>query len=53
MSFCHLWVKSRGVNEALAKMEASGESAEIFDRWLGKDTIFKMQREFKTQPITQ
>lgn len=41
------------VNEALAKMEASGESAEIFERWLGKDTIFQMEREFKTQPITQ
>jgi polar amino acid transport system substrate-binding protein len=43
----------KAVNDALAKMEASGESAEIFDRWLGPNTIFQMAREFKTQPITQ
>lgn len=43
----------KAVNDALAKMEASGESAQIFQRWLGKDTIFQMEREFKTQPITQ
>ncbi len=41
------------VNDALAKMESSGESAQIFERWLGKDTLFKMEREFKTQPIKQ
>ena len=43
----------QAVNDALAKMESSGESAEIFERWLGKETAFEMDREFKTQPITQ
>jgi polar amino acid transport system substrate-binding protein len=39
------------VNNALQSMEKSGEARQIFDRWLGQTTIFKMNREFTIQPI--
>jgi polar amino acid transport system substrate-binding protein len=39
------------VNNALQSMEKSGEAKQIFDRWLGQTTIFKMNREFTIQPI--
>lgn len=39
------------VNDALQKMEASGEAQQIFDKWLGADTTYKMTRSFKIAPI--
>jgi polar amino acid transport system substrate-binding protein len=39
------------VNQSLAKIEKSGEGQQIFDKWLGKDTIYKMQRSFEIEPI--
>ncbi|WP_019579785.1 ABC transporter substrate-binding protein [Pseudomonas mandelii] len=39
------------VNTALASMETSGEAQAIFDKWLGKDSEYHMQRTFKVEPI--
>jgi polar amino acid transport system substrate-binding protein len=39
------------VNGVLQKMEASGDAAKIFDKWMGANTEFKMQRGFKVAPI--
>lgn len=40
------------VNSSLDEMESSGEAAQIFDKWMGKGTIYGMERKFKVQPIT-
>lgn len=40
------------VNQALTDLEASGEAQTIFDKWLGKDTNYKIERLFKLdQPV--
>ncbi|SDT04055.1 polar amino acid transport system substrate-binding protein [Pseudomonas asplenii] len=39
------------VNTALNKMEESGEAQAIFDKWLGKDSVYHMERTFKVEPI--
>jgi polar amino acid transport system substrate-binding protein len=39
------------VNNALDGMEKSGESQQIFDKWLGAKTIYQMHRDFKTGPV--
>lgn len=39
------------VNAALVKMEEDGRLDTIFDRWFGKDSEFKMEREFKVEKI--
>ncbi|MEX3815338.1 ABC transporter substrate-binding protein [Paraburkholderia sp. BR13439] len=39
------------VNTALDNMEKSGESKQIFDKWLGDKSTLKMARSFKTDPI--
>ncbi|MDT4823193.1 L-cystine-binding protein FliY [compost metagenome] len=39
------------VNDSLQKMEASGEAQQIFDKWLGANTIYKMSRTFQIAPI--
>ncbi|GAB3625955.1 ABC transporter glutamine-binding protein GlnH [Pandoraea terrae] len=41
----------KAVNAALQAMEKSGEAKQIFDKWLGQGSIFKMNREFTIQPI--
>ncbi|TBW41291.1 transporter substrate-binding domain-containing protein [Siculibacillus lacustris] len=43
----------QAVNDALHAIEASGELDRIFDRWLGKDSEFKLTRGFKVAPIPQ
>lgn len=41
------------LDEFLTKMENSGEGQALFDKWLGKDSVYKMQREFKYgQPLS-
>jgi polar amino acid transport system substrate-binding protein len=40
------------VNGSLDQMEASGETAQIFEKWMGKGTIYGMERKFKVQAIT-
>ncbi|MFJ3465539.1 ABC transporter substrate-binding protein [Achromobacter spanius] len=39
------------VNEALSKLEGSGDLQAIFDKWLGPSTLYQMQRSFKVEPI--
>ncbi|UUZ62181.1 transporter substrate-binding domain-containing protein [Polaromonas sp. P1-6] len=41
------------VNDALAKMEASGEGKAIFERWFSEKTGYPLQRTFKFEPITK
>lgn len=39
------------VNKALGEIEKSGQLDRIFDKWLGKDSEFHLQRNFKVEPI--
>jgi polar amino acid transport system substrate-binding protein len=39
------------VNNALNGMEKSGEAEQIFVKWFGPNTIYKMHRDFKIVPI--
>jgi polar amino acid transport system substrate-binding protein len=39
------------VNKALDGMEKTGEAQQIFDKWLGPKTMYRMQRDFKIEPI--
>lgn len=41
----------RHVNATLQAMEKSGEAQQIFDKWLGGATSYKMKRGFKIEPI--
>lgn len=41
----------KSVNAALEGMEKSGEAAQVFDKWMGAATAYKMQRGFKVEPI--
>lgn len=42
----------KAVNDALDAMEKSGESQQIFDKWMGPNTIYKMKRDFKAEKIS-
>jgi polar amino acid transport system substrate-binding protein len=39
------------VNTTLEAMEKSGEALQIFNKWLGTGTSYKMQRGFRIEPI--
>lgn len=41
------------VDNALTAMEKSGELDKIFTKWLGKDSIYKLARQFKVEPVAQ
>ncbi len=41
------------VNEALQAMDKSGELDKIFNKWLGNDSIYKLTRGFKVEPVDQ
>lgn len=41
----------KAVDQALEKMEQSGQAQRIFDKWLGASSIYKMTRDFKIGPI--
>jgi polar amino acid transport system substrate-binding protein len=41
------------VNETLAAMEADGELTAIWNRWLGPDTEFRMERTDRVTPLSQ
>lgn len=38
-------------NDVLDSMEKSGEAKQIFDKWFGSDTTYKLPRSFKIEPI--
>lgn len=39
------------INQILKQAETDGELDKIFDHWLGKDSEFKMTRDFKVAPV--
>lgn len=39
------------VNNVLEAMEKSGEAAQVFDKWFGPNTAYKLRRDFKIEPI--
>ncbi len=39
------------LNDVLRKMDASGELDAIFDRWVGKDSVYQLTRSFKVEPV--
>lgn len=39
------------INKAIVALDQSGKLTEIFNKWFGQDTIFKMKREFKVVPM--
>ncbi|MFS2223166.1 transporter substrate-binding domain-containing protein [Pantoea sp. B65] len=41
------------VNSALEKMEQDGQLDAIWNKWLGADTVYKIKREHKLEPIEQ
>ncbi len=41
------------IDKALTQMEKSGELDKIFDKWLGKESIYKLSRQFKVEPVAQ
>jgi polar amino acid transport system substrate-binding protein len=41
----------KAVDDALDAMEKSGESQQIFDKWMGPKTIYQMKRDFKAEKI--
>jgi polar amino acid transport system substrate-binding protein len=42
---------TKHVNTLLESMEKSGEAGQIFDKWLGMTTNYKIKRGFKIEPI--
>jgi polar amino acid transport system substrate-binding protein len=41
----------KAVDDALDALEKSGEAQQIFDKWLGANTIYQMRRDFKAEKI--
>jgi polar amino acid transport system substrate-binding protein len=41
------------VNDTLTALEASGQAAQMFDHWFGKDSELKMKRDFTFAPYKQ
>ncbi len=41
----------KAVDAAIQQMDKSGELTSIHDKWLGQDTIFKLKRDFKVEPV--
>ena len=39
------------INVALKKIDGSGELTRIYDKWMGKDSIYKLSRVFKVEPV--
>ena len=39
------------VNQALDEAETSGVAAQLFDKWFGAQTPYKLERGFKIGPI--
>ncbi len=39
------------INAAIKKIDESGELTQIYDKWMGKNSIYKLTRTFKVQPV--
>jgi len=40
------------INGVLRKMDESGELDAIYKQWLGEDSVYKLKRTFKVEPVT-
>lgn len=43
----------KAVNDALVAIDQSGELTQIFDKWMGAGSIYKLSRSFKVEPVDQ
>jgi len=41
------------VNKAIIAMDKSGELDQIFEKWLGEASIYRMKRDFKVVPVAE
>lgn len=39
------------VNAAIVEIDKSGDLTKNYDKWLGQDTIYKLKRNFKVEPV--
>ncbi len=39
------------INAAIKKIDESGQLTQIYDKWMGKDSIYKLTRTFKVEPV--
>ncbi|KAF7599613.1 MAG: ABC transporter substrate-binding protein [Candidatus Dactylopiibacterium carminicum] len=39
------------INEAILQMDKSGELSATFEKWLGEQSIYKLKRTFKVEPV--
>ncbi|WP_407149343.1 ABC transporter substrate-binding protein [Bradyrhizobium sp. ORS 86] len=40
------------INGVIQKMDSDGELDAIFNRWMGKDTVYGLSRNFKVEPVS-
>ncbi|WP_144640318.1 transporter substrate-binding domain-containing protein [Bordetella genomosp. 13] len=41
------------IDKVIAKMDKDGQLDAIYAKWLGKDSIYKLTRQFKVEPVAQ
>lgn len=41
----------KAVDAAIQEIDKSGELTKNYDKWLGQDTIYKLKRSFKVEPV--
>ncbi|HYG45775.1 MAG TPA: ABC transporter substrate-binding protein [Bordetella sp.] len=39
------------INQAIAALDKSGELTSIYEKWMGSESIYKMKRDFKVEPV--
>lgn len=39
------------INKAIVAIDKSGQLDRIYDKWLGKDSVYKLHRDFKVEPV--
>lgn len=41
----------KAIDGAIQEIDKSGELTQIYDKWLGQGSIFKLKRDFKVEPV--
>lgn len=41
------------INQVVTQMDRSGALSAIYDKWLGSQSIYKLTRTFKVEPVDQ
>ena len=41
----------KAIDKAIQEIDKSGELTQIYDKWLGESSIFKLKRNFKVEPV--